>query len=330
MSIIMIDFKNKRRVASLLDAHRKDDSEEKERKTERHAAFTGFVAGTLMAVAIAVGVQDMHDANHNWQAARNNNTEYSVTKTGSFRERYMQRNLLGTLNLEDSRYGVSFNWAGYEIDGSNGAFKGVSASFTVPTAMWDGNKAIDMWTGLGGSPSEGLIQAGVEVSGSKVFPWVEELPKAQSRISGIEISSGDSVSISIDSRNKSGIGNLWTISIVDNTTGKRFSETLDYKVGTKSAECIVESPRTDIRAGGPILNRMPDFGTVSFGSCVPVFTKLGVKDAESTMDRESDSVKVMRMYILRRDGRLATSMSGIGSRGSFDVNYIPGPESKRV
>ena len=165
MSIIMVDFKKQERVDALKDTFR-DEKAEKENRSENKAAWIGFIAGISITTAIAIGVNGYYryEANKYYMQDNQVSSVYSqrYQKQGPADD---QKPLLDVLNITNSSFVASGNWAGYEmIAAKSGAFNGVAATFKVPEVTSYKNKDIDVWTGMGGSPSEGLIQAGVAVS----------------------------------------------------------------------------------------------------------------------------------------------------------------------
>jgi hypothetical protein len=323
MSIIMVDFKKHERIEALKDTLREEKAE-KERRVESKAAWIGLIAGVVITTAIALGVNDYHRYDTDKYDVQYNHTSpvypHVYKKQGSSDN---QRPLLDVINITNSEIVASGNWAGYELIVTKpGAFKGVSTTFKVPEITGYKNKDIDVWTGLGGSPSEGLIQAGVAVYGSSVKPWIEELPKARTYLSGMQIEHGDILSISVSNLSSNGLSNSWNIRFVDINTGKSISEKVVYKAAVHSAECVVEKPWSNAYGKGYTLRGMPDFGTVKFGSCMPALTENGMDYADDTLSGTERSVKALFMELVRSDSRLATTITGMGSGGQFGVKYV--------
>ncbi len=323
MSIIMVDFKKHERVDALKDTLREEKTD-KERKLENKAAWIGLVAGMSITAAIAMGVNSYYryDANRHYMQDNQASSIYSqrYKRQGSADD---QRTLLNVLNITNSEFVATGNWAGYEMIATKPrAFKGVSATFKVPRITSYKNKDIDVWTGLGGSPSEGLVQAGVAVYGNAVKPWVEELPKARVYLSGMQIRHGDIISMSVNNLSADGSSNSWKIKFTDINTGKSISDNVVYKAAAHSAECVVEKPWNNAYGKGYTLRGMPDFGRVKFGSCMPMLTENGIDYAENTLSGTDKSIRALFMELVRGDSRLATTITGMGSGGQFDVNYV--------
>lgn len=325
MSIIKVDFK-KHGHSALKDVYRRDTEVKEERKPDNKPAMIGFVAGVSFAFAIGMGIDQYYQ-----YKVDQHNVHGSQPALKGYIQRYIkessdggQRPLLNALDMNNPQFIASkSNWAGYAMMATEGgAFEGVSTIFKVPTTTSYKNKQIDVWTGLGGSPAEGLIQAGVAIYGNQVKPCIEELPKAQVCVDGLMIRHGDEVRVSIKNMGREGSGSLWNIKFVDINTGKSFSEKVNYKADVYSAECVVEKPWTNMYGKGYTLKGMPDFGTVSFSSCKPKLTEKGVRYAENTLNGESSSIRVLFIELLRSHSELATTVTGIRSDGQFDVNYV--------
>ena len=80
----------------------------------------------------------------------------------------------------------SRNWSGYI--GSNAYYSGVSALIQTPMARGQQSTtaAVASWVGIGGTTSNDLIQAGVEVDTSgpvaQYHAWFETLPQASRNV----------------------------------------------------------------------------------------------------------------------------------------------------
>ena len=323
MSIIMVDFKKHKRADALKDTLR-EEKKDKENRLENKAAWIGLVAGVAITTAIAIGVDSYYkyEANNYYSVPDNPSAVYSqrYKKQGPVDD---QKALLDVLNITNSELVAGGNWAGYEMLSSKpGAFNGVFTTFKVPEITSYKNNDIDVWTGLGGSPSEGLIQAGVAVYGNVVKPWVEELPKPRTYLSGMQIKHGDNISISVRNLNTDGSSNSWKVRFVDINTGKSISENVEYKSAVHSAECVVEKPWNNAYGKGYTLRDMPDFRMVRFSSCMPMLTENGVDYAENTLNDTDRSMKPLFMELVRSDSEIATTITGMGRGGQFNVNYV--------
>ena len=157
---------------------------------------------------------------------------------------------------------TSSNWSGYAAGG--GGYTSVTGTWTVPTVSLAASGADATWVGIGGVDTRDLIQAGTQASvgGGEVAydAWIEMLP-APSKTISLSVSPGDSVTVSITQ--KSAID--WTIALRNNTTGGRFSTTVQYRSSNASAEWIQEAPSVG-RGTVPL----DDFGTLKFSGASAV------------------------------------------------------------
>jgi hypothetical protein len=159
---------------------------------------------------------------------------------------------------------ASPNWSGYSIE--SGPYTDVRGTFIVPS-LYAGQTGTMMaeWVGIDGATDSELIQAGIEEypdpSDSTYFyiqPWWEILPAAETLITTVTVSPGDSVTVTIYQVS----GTSWEILLTDNTTGGSFSteQTYDPDPGT-SAEWIVEAP-TD--ASNDTVYPLADYSPTTF------------------------------------------------------------------
>jgi hypothetical protein len=162
--------------------------------------------------------------------------------------------------------GVSQNWAGYTVSGSN--FSSVSGSWVEPSATCgSGQTDAAFWVGLGGSSSQSqaLEQTGTEIDCSATgqathFAWYELVPKAPVKMN-VAIHSGDKISARVTVS-----GTSVTVALSDDTTGQSATSTLQMSSpDTSSAEWIAEAPS---ECDSTLTNCQPldltDFGTVQF------------------------------------------------------------------
>jgi hypothetical protein len=133
----------------------------------------------------------------------------------------------------------SQNWSGYI--GSNAYYSGVSALIQTPVAhgQQTTTSAVASWVGIGGTTSNDLIQAGVEVDTSgpvaQYSAWIETLPQA-SRTVALQIGPGDWVFVDIHEL----AFDQWQVTIVDGQ--QVFQRQIQYASSHSSAEWIVEDP----------------------------------------------------------------------------------------
>ncbi len=159
----------------------------------------------------------------------------------------------------------STNWSGYAVSGSNGAYRSVSASWTVPAVTCtSGDRYASFWAGLDGygSRSRSVEQTGADADcaglTAKYSGWYEMYPAAPVYF-GTRVRPGDRISASVTFLG----GGTYTLVLRDSTRGWTRTVT---KVATglrrSSAEVITEAPSS---AGGVL--PLADFGVVRFTDC---------------------------------------------------------------
>ncbi|HEY4867106.1 MAG TPA: G1 family glutamic endopeptidase [Candidatus Dormibacteraeota bacterium] len=151
---------------------------------------------------------------------------------------------------------TSRNWSGYVASGAT--FTAVSGTWTVPTVSATGTGVDATWAGIGGATTTDLIQAGTQATVDngvvQYSAWIETLPQASQTVP-LTVNSGDTLTVSITEQSS----NVWNISIVDATSGGKYSGTVTYASSGSSAEWIEEAPSSG--RGVVLLDR---FGTVQF------------------------------------------------------------------
>jgi len=187
----------------------------------------------------------------------------------------------------------SSNWTGGVLTAppAGETFNAVSASFVVPTpslpsgAQSGTSYSASIWVGIDGDTYQNAIwQSGIDVtaskSGSKVSysydAWYEWYPDYAYDFSGITISAGDTIKVSLTTTNsKKGSVILENVS-----TGVTVTKTLTstYALGGQNAEWIVE----DYLSGNSQV-ALVDWGTVTFTDTVATGsggTSEGAEDAD--------------------------------------------------
>jgi hypothetical protein len=171
----------------------------------------------------------------------------------------------GTQSSSATTY-QSTNWSGYLSTGGN--FTAVSGTWIAPTPTPTSTTVESgdgTWIGIGGISTSDLIQIGTEntISPSGVVSssaFYELLPAGAVGIPSLTVSPGDTISASITQTATS----QWTISLVNVTTGKSFSQSVTYTSSLSSAEWIQEDP--SYPDGSLVL--LDNFGTVSFTNAI--------------------------------------------------------------
>ena len=198
---------------------------------------------------------------------------------------------------------TSTNWSGYAATG--GTYTSVTGTWNVPTVSATSSGADATWVGIGGINSSDLIQAGTEatVTGGEVAynAWIEMLP-ASSRPVSLSVNPGDSVTVSITQQSSL----EWLIEMKNNSTGGRYSTTVQYRSSRLSAEWVQEAPSV-----GRGVVPLDDFGTLKITGAT------AVRDG-STMDLNALSAKAITMINGARQALAVPSV--IGADGmSFTV-----------
>ncbi|HWB23027.1 MAG TPA: G1 family glutamic endopeptidase [Gaiellaceae bacterium] len=158
----------------------------------------------------------------------------------------------------------SKNWSGYSISG--GPFTVATGTFNVPSlAATAGTATTSEWVGIDGGPGSrgSLIQAGVTESYDAstqlvtTYAWWEILPSWEMRIP-LTVAPDDQITVTIGQVS----AGLWSISLVDETTGQSFSTQQAYSGGGGSADWIVEAPSQSTGA----VDTLGEYTPVTFGN----------------------------------------------------------------
>ncbi len=158
---------------------------------------------------------------------------------------------------------TSANWAGYAV--GSGPFTKVSGTFNVPGIGAEPvSTDVSEWVGVDGITNSSLIQAGIneEYSNSnnqvQITAWWEILPAASTTITSLDVSPGDSVTVSLQQLSAA----EWAITVADNSTAHTFTTEQQYSGPQASAEWIVEAPL--VNSGEAVL--APYYPDVTFSS----------------------------------------------------------------
>jgi hypothetical protein len=173
----------------------------------------------------------------------------------------------------------SFNWAGY-VQGriaKGNDFHSVAAEWIVPKVK-QRNRGVaehsSSWIGIGGGCLDSactltdttLIQAGIghevdEAGSAHYYAWWETIPAPLIR-TDLPVRAGDRVRVEI--AESSVTPEIWTILIVNQTTGGSFTLTLPYTSTYGTAEWVIETPIVISDDGGITVGPMPDLAVVRF------------------------------------------------------------------
>jgi hypothetical protein len=159
---------------------------------------------------------------------------------------------------------ASANWAGYVASGQN--FSSVSGSWIQPAVNANSNDGYSaFWVGLGGAgqQSQALEQVGtsadVQNGQTTYYAWYELVPNPETKLN-LAVNPGDHMTGNVTVN-----GTTVTISLIDQTTGKSVTKTLqDRNPDTSSAEWIAEAPSSQTPDGGYQPLPLADFGKVTF------------------------------------------------------------------
>jgi|ERR1022692_5969 hypothetical protein len=138
----------------------------------------------------------------------------------------------------------SYNWSGYAQSDSNGTYKAIKDTWTVPTVntTLSGDQYSSDWVGIGGFSDSTLVQAGTEADNiggtAKYDAWTEILPASEVVIPGLTIKPGNKIMTTVE-ETKTG---TWKMTVDDLTTGKSGGKTVSYSSSGASAEAVHERP----------------------------------------------------------------------------------------
>ncbi|OOF93610.1 hypothetical protein ASPCADRAFT_517154 [Aspergillus carbonarius ITEM 5010] len=200
-----------------------------------------------------------------------------------------------TLNGTSKNVEYSSNWAGAVLIGTG--YTAVSAEFTVPTPSVPSGGSdreeycASAWVGIDGDTcGTAILQTGVDfcVQGSSVSydAWYEWYPDYAYDFSGISISAGDVIKVTVDASSKT----AGTATVENVSTGTSVTHTftggVDGDLCEYNAEWIVEDFEED-----DSLVPFADFGTVTFTDATATKSGSTVGPADATIiDIEQDSV----------------------------------------
>ncbi|KAJ5457574.1 hypothetical protein N7475_008962 [Penicillium sp. IBT 31633x] len=206
----------------------------------------------------------------------------------------------------------SSNWAGAVLIGTG--YTAVTAEFTVPTpklptgASSKKQYCASAWVGIDGDTcGTAILQTGVDfcVEGSSVSydAWYEWYPDYAYDFSGIPISAGNTIRVTVDASSKT----TGTATIENVSTGKSVTHTfnggVDGDLCEYNAEWIVE----DFESNSALVPFV-DFGTVTFTG------------AEATRGSSTVGPSGATIMDIKQSNSVLTSSSVTGN--SFTVEYI--------
>ncbi|KAJ5777867.1 aspergillopepsin [Penicillium odoratum] len=269
---------------------------------------TAVISSTLLATALAAPLTTQRQARNEARrlaraegrsVQRHSNPPY---KPGTHDVIHFNE----TTNVE-----YSSNWAGAVLVGSG--YTAVTGQFTVPTpkapsSSSSGDYAASAWVGIDGDTwSEAILQTGVDftVENGEVSydAWYEWYPDYAYDFSGITISAGDVIKVTVDAKSKAS----GTATIENVTTGKTvthtFSSGVEGDLGEVNAEWIVE----DFEENDSLV-AFANFGTVTFS------------DAQATDSGTTVGPSGATILDIEQNGEILTSVSTTSS--SVTITYV--------
>ena len=158
----------------------------------------------------------------------------------------------------------SSNWSGYAA--YNATFSDVKGSWIQPAANCSSTTTAQyasFWVGLDGYKSSSVEQLGTDSDCAgrnkpSYYAWWEMYPNPSHQISGFAVRPGDSISAEV-----SRVATVYTLTLVNNTTGQRFSTTQTSTAANSSAEWVAEAPSQCIIVFCRVLP-LANFGTITF------------------------------------------------------------------
>jgi hypothetical protein len=201
-----------------------------------------------------------------------------------------------------------YNWSGYAETGSKGAYSEVFARWNVPAVSATPKASYSSsWVGIDGDNNSDLIQTGTESDyyGGKAhyYAWWEILPAAETLITSLTVSPGDSMAAYVDKDS----GTKWTMYIDDETTGQEFSIVKKYTGPADSVEIIQEATTVNGKIG-PLAH----YGSVTF-------TVTGINNVAPVL-KKSEEI----FMINSADTKVISSPSLPSTAGNaFTVDYGP-------
>lgn len=206
----------------------------------------------------------------------------------------------------------SSNWAGAVLIGSQ--YTSVSGEFTVPTPKLPSGSSsgeqycASAWVGIDGDTcSSAILQTGVDfcIQGGEVSydSWYEWYPDYAHDFSGISISSGDVIKLTVTATSKTSGS-----AVIENVSSGRsvthtFSGVDDGDLCETNAEWIVE----DFESGGELVP-FTNFGTVTF------------RNAEATSGGETVGPSGSTIMDIKQSDSVLTKSSATSN--SVTVSYV--------
>jgi len=206
--------------------------------------------------------------------------------------------LNGTQHVE-----YSSNWAGAALITTG--VTSVTGTFTAPTPSSDGSGAA--WVGIDGYSNDVILQTGIDwtYSGGDITydAWYEWYPHDSYDFSGISISAGDTIKVTVTATSTTG-GTAVVENVSTGTTVKKTFSGESSALGEISAEWIVE----DYEEGDSLVS-FADFGSVLF------------TDASAVTSDGTVGVTGSTLIDIKQSSSVLTSVS-LPSSSEVQVTYV--------
>jgi len=201
----------------------------------------------------------------------------------------------------------SMNWSGYAVSGSTGAYRSVSARWTVPAVTCtSGRQYASFWVGLDGygGHARSVEQTGTDSDCTGKAPrydgWYEMYPAAPVYFR-TKVSPGDHLSASVSFHG----ADTYTVVLTDSTRGWSRTVTKDEPgLARSSAEVITEAPSS---TSGVL--PLADFGAVRFA-------------AARVNGKALRKLHPIKIIMIGADRLAKDSTSAFGPAGAFHNTWI--------
>ena len=268
--------------------------------------FSSILTSSLFAsAALAAPLTEKRQARHEARRANKQRHSNPPLISGTSKE------VLKLTNTTQAQY--SSNWAGAVLIGSG--YTTVTGEFTVPSVSapsgagsFEEESCASAWVGIDGDTCEtAILQTGIDFcyqgGQASYSAWYEWYPDYAYDFSGISISEGDSIKVTVEASTES----TGTATVENLTNGQ--SVTHQFTGGTQgnlcetNAEWIVE----DFESGGSLVS-FADFGTVTF------------TNAEAISNGRTVGPSGATIMDIRQSGQVLTEASVSGD--SVTVSYV--------
>jgi len=242
---------------------------------------------------------------------------YSLTLTPTLAA--FAENTHGSHPMIKIRESTSANWSGYAAESSillpsNGFVKSVTGSWKVPTLTCTSqNTYVATWVGIDGYSDGTVEQTGTEqdcIGGVQSnYAWYEMYPKPSFKITTITVNAGDTITATVTYNGNK----IFTLTLIDNTTGQSFTQSFKSNGRQQSAEWVAEAPY----AGGilPLAN----FGVINFSGC-----KFTDSTGSHTIDgRGAGTYDAITMIDPAGGTSAPSGLTDTTTTSSFTVTYSP-------